>query len=843
MMENNRKIILNSAYYSNQYNNYPIGANMININCHNSYNNQSNFDKPQPLKNNTGYDKNIAKTNKSKYNLNYSNSSINNSIDKLSTNNIDEQSNKSNQTIKSIINNIYYSNKEVSFNHLKNQVNPSDSLNNTKLSHDNCSYIKYGSTNSSFNNGNENNKTKYLYGPNANTQFNAYNNKQVSLMIKEKIENAKMYEEILLPPIEINLNSLNILKPVKIKGQANSILHINEGEIVINFESFNKYNNTINSINQNSNNNDIVKLCQMQIIFNDNKINKEKKTTNLFKVYPGSFLVLEDCDIVFKNKKQDQKLSCGPKNLDESKDIKSVAFLLLSNKKKENTKNYNPNILTLTNTSIHNFYQSIRAGQNSNIHINKSAFIQNYGKSIVMINPIFLKISDTLFENNEDNSIHIRYIDDCLYKEKRKLFFNKNIFDKTLGNNICIEGVNNKDLDLSIVLTKNNFSNSITDGVLIFDLIYNYFEITDNIFKNNKGNGLNVQKSYYNEILNATNKNKNLNINKNINNALYQPIKIKDNQFIENYGFGLFINDCIIEVISNKFNTNRQSGMTLCNIIIDDPKRGLEGINLGSIKGDFSSILNSVKKSTVILKNSFYENGQCGLYVYGYPYQINIQENVFSSNCRHGLILDLDCLYNSKNNNNNFNKNYYEKLNEYKSINDIRKIYELSNVILNKCIIEKNLKNGIHLSSCLLYIEETFIINNLNYAISIKKKEHKNCFKQGKNNTISGSLGGDWGEINLDKEVHCGFACMPKSENNYKKKEEIFKKVPSYLDHDEIKSQDDGIQRKTGDSCSDFILNNNQYICVKRPSAPNKIINNGISPKDNDDDGGGCDIF
>ena len=120
--------------------------------------------------------------------------------------------------------------------------------------------------------------------------------------------------------------------------------------------------------------------------------------------------------------------------------------------------------------------------------------------------------------------------------------------------------------------------------------------------------------------------------------------------------------------------------------------------------------------------------------------------------------------------------------------------------------------------------------------------EYKNCFKQGKNNTISGSLGGDWGEINLDKEVHCGFACMPKSERNFKKKEEIIKKVPSYLDHDEIKSLDD-IKRKTGDSGSDFSLNNNQYIYVKRPSAPNKTINNGISPKDNDDDGGGCDIF
>ena len=108
-MENNTKIIQNSAYYSNQYNNsYPIGANIININNHNSYKNQLNYNKPQPLRINTGYEKNVTKTNKSKYNLNYSNSSIN-SIDKLSTNNMDEQSNKSNQTIKSIIDNINYS--------------------------------------------------------------------------------------------------------------------------------------------------------------------------------------------------------------------------------------------------------------------------------------------------------------------------------------------------------------------------------------------------------------------------------------------------------------------------------------------------------------------------------------------------------------------------------------------------------------------------------------------------------------------------------------------------------------------------------------------------------------
>ena len=70
--------------------------------------------------------------------------------------------------------------------------------------------------------------------------------------------------------------------------------------------------------------------------------------------------------------------------------------------------------------------------------------------------------------------------------------------------------------------------------------------------------------------------------------------------------------------------------------------------------------------------------------------------------------------------------NFFNKLNEFKSINQIQKIYELSNIHINKCILEKNMKNGIFLNFCLIYCEENFIINNLNYAISIKKKEYQN---------------------------------------------------------------------------------------------------------------------
>ena len=792
-MENIKKNLPNSELHLNRFNNYPINnnSNRININNYNSYKTQSTSNKPQNFKS-TFTINNYATRNKADYYSNYSSNSIN-SMDKVSTNSIDEQSSASNRSINSIINKIQFSKKEISYS----KINQNDNSN-----------YRYGSTNASINNTYTNNQ-KYLNSSVTKSIANNSDNKQNSSKVKDRIEKARAYEEIILPSGEIYLEYLNITKPIKIKGQTNTCLHINEGPIVIDIKTFNS--NNIKS------NNNIVKFSQIQIIYNDNKICKDQKITTLFKIHPNSFLELEDCDIVLQNKRN------GHSSLNQDK--KSVAFLLFSNKKEGSSINLNPSSLTLTNSRLSNFYQSIRAGQNCIVNINKSAFMRNYGKAIVMINPIFLKVSETLFENNEEN-IHIKYMDECLYEEKRKLFFNKSEFDKSLGNDICVEGEKNDKLDLSIVITKNNFHNCCTDAVLIYDLIYNYFEITDNIFKENKGNGLNIQKSFFDSIF----KDK---FNKINSSNLYLPIKIKDNKFIENKGFGLFINDCIIEVIGNKFSLNRQSGMILCNIIIDDPKMGLEGINLKSIRGDISSILKSIKKPTTILKNSFYENGESGLQIYGYPYQINIQETVFTSNCKNGILANLDCLYAGNNN------NFLAKLNEYQSITQIQKIYDLVNIKLNKCIIEKNLKSGLLLNSCLIYCEETFITNNINYAISIKKREYQNCFKEGKKNCIKGSIGGDWGEINLDKEAHCGFSCMPKVENNFKKKEEIIKMVPNYLNQsDDTRSIDEGFQRKKGQSFNDFNLNHSDRVYMKRNSTKNINRMN----KDKEDEGG-CYIY
>ena len=859
-MDVQRKIIQNSSYYINHYNNnnYPINTftNIKNINIHNSYSNQNNLGKPLSLKNTFIVDNRVAKANHQNhqnYNYNNINNKLNNSNNNNSINSFNDissetksnnsiHSNSSTNTIKSMLNTInknIENSEDISFQKIKSKKYPLHISFNS--SNQEANYTsKNLSTNISYNN--DINRNKYSLVTNSTNQL--LNNQLSNDIIKKKIENAKINEEILLPSYELNLESLTITKPIKIKGQQNSCLIINEGPILIDLEYFNNNITNGDKISDN-NNNYIIKFSQLKIVYNDNKINKEKKITALFKLQPNTFLELEDCDICLQNKK-----NVSTKNLGILEEKKSVAFLLSSNKKNENKNNYsllNPTILTLTNTRIHNFYQSIRAGQNCIVNINKSAFIQNYGKAIVMINPISLKVNETFFQYNLDNTIHIKYMDDCLYEEKRKIFINKNEFDKIGGNNICIEGIKNKELDLSIIITKNNFHNNSKDGVLIYNLIYYYFEISNNIFKKNQGNGLNIQKSFFNGIF----------LNKDI---LYQSIKIKDNQFIENKGFGLFINDCIIEIISNKFILNRQSGMSLCNIMIENPQSDFGEMNLGkkSNEDEYSMIIKKTKKISTFLKNTFYENGESGLFIHGYPYYINISENVFNNNYRHGIAIDLGILYNISSNNkygnnilNSYNRihkqnnyfNFYKVLNEFKSCT-IKKSYDLANIRLNKCVIEKNMKSGISINYCLVYCEETFIINNIEYAILTKKKEFKNCFKDGKKNVIDGQLGGEWGQIDLNEGDLCGFSCFGGIKYDNKKKEEIIKKVPSFFEINEDKSlEEDHSGKRVNYSYNNNIYNNNinnQNQNIKINKSSTLINNNKVKKEEEDND---CFIY
>ena len=744
-------------------NSFKINKHSSNINFHpNTYNiNIINVNTIKSSKKNTNKEKAKQTTSTS---INFDKNSVNN--DAKSSYSI--KSNSSSNTIRSMLDSIQNKNSgELSFQKMNHIKVPLEKLNSSGITQDGKSTSKYLSTNNSFNN----NELKKKYSYEINLENHTIHNIKIEQAIKQKIEKANVNEEILLPPHDLCLNSLNITKPIRIKGQQNSCLIINDGPILIDLEEFN--NNTgINILNNNSNNNNIIKFSQLRIIYKDNKKIKENQIASLFKLHPNSFLQLEDCDIVFQNKKN-KPITSAHTQFDDY-NIKSVAFCLSSNAKNENIySQFNPTNLILSNTRIQNFYQSIRAGKNCKISINKSAFLQNYGKAIVMINPILIKVNESLFEFNGDKTIHVKYNEESLCGEKRKIFINQNEFQTTMGNCLCIEGIIDKKSDISITITNNNFHNNSTDGVLLYNIIYNCFDISGNRFSKNQGNGLKIEKSFYNAVFPYNNKD-----------MVYLPIRIKDNQFIENKGFGLFINDCIFEAISNKFTLNRQSGMSLCEMSMDGPM----------INYSIEQFTKNIRKSSIILKNTFFENEASGLLIHEYPYIVDIRESVFISNCRHGIEVNLSNLYKKK-----FG-DILSLIKDFKS-GDIKKSYELSSIRLNKCVLEKNWKTGISINSCFIYCDETIITNNIEYAIYTKKKEYQYCLRDGRKNGITGGIGGDWGQIEFGEGDSCGFACIGcNSKIDTKIKDEIIKKAPSFLSKNSSSYEDkDGKNNKNNE--------------------------------------------
>ena len=391
MMEKNKNYLQNQKSNSNyiknhHHNNNSYNSNQINTHYIQSTSNEINSNKIISLKCNFKADNRmvpVLKNNsneiiynthnkdniheniaKKYYSNNNSNKSIKN-VNQDTKSNYSFKSNSSSNTIKSMLNQINtgaQKNDEFSFQKIKCKKYPIESLDSSRESHEGNYQSKCISTNFSLTHDTQHNLHKGISNQNKDSS-----DPKINLIIKQKIRN--------------------------------SCLFINDGPILIDLENYHK------NVGKNNSNN-FIKFSQLRIVYNDSKVNKDKKITTLFKLHPSTFLELEDCDIGFQT---------PSKKKSDNNEKKSVAFLLSSNKIPENNDNtgnniniiqinnnsiLNPTILNLTNTRIHNFYQSIRAGQNCIINITKSACLQNYGKAIVMINPISLKINEAFFQNN-----------------------------------------------------------------------------------------------------------------------------------------------------------------------------------------------------------------------------------------------------------------------------------------------------------------------------------------------------------------------------------------------------------------------------------------------------------
>jgi hypothetical protein len=433
---------------------------------------------------------------------------------------------------------------------------------------------------------------------------------------------------------------------------------------------------------------------------------------------------------------------------EKTNNTKKVCFTLVYKKKGDlNPNNPQISILTIISTNISKFYQAIRAGENSIINLEKSYINSNYGKAIVILNPLITKIVDTVFEKNVDNAIHVKFLkDESLFNENRKIYIQNCDISYNHGNGIYIDGIENFSLDLDIVISNNLIKKNKLDGVFLCDIYINSLSVFDNKFHENKINGLNLQKIYHKDhslIKAGTNSNAPEN-----NNSL---IIVKNNEFNDSDFFGVLLNDCKAIFTNNTFMRNKQSGITLCIANFSDLYGNSSSNNNNKFSGNTNNTsttdsLSTNQGSTILKHNTFMKNGCNGIKIYNYSYFVEIGDCKCIENIDYGIYIENDNLTHDK-----------DKIKNFRS-GDSSRMPKETNVHISNSTFNSNLKSGIFLNNSFLYLENTNINDNIDYAIHTPKEEYRYFFRYNndKNKSmIVGSIGGPWGEISLTQKTLC----------------------------------------------------------------------------------------
>jgi hypothetical protein len=414
-------------------------------------------------------------------------------------------------------------------------------------------------------------------------------------------------------------------------------------------------------------------------------------------------------------KKIDKGINDNEININLNKNIDNIFNKINNNdlQKINHKKNYNKiTVLNLISTKISKFYQTIRAGDNSIINIEKNYITNNIGKSLVFINPLFLKISECVFENNYDNVIHLKFVkDNNFINDPRKIIIEKNDISYNHNTGLYIDGIENYILNLDIFIMNNEMKRNKIDGIFICDSIVNILLISDNKMIGNQSNGINIYKVYqrFNNQRNTNiienNDNNNIDINLNINNTINKGylidsnfnflnfIIIKNNEFFENACLGLMINFSNAILFNNSFIGNYSSGMIICNYDFSNAynKEGNNSnsskpndnsnINNGQIisennsstKGNTNSLINTFTNNmgiSIIIDCTFNRNVGNGLKILSYNNLVYLINSTFSENNEYGLFLENE----KENNIIKSDSNAYDKFNNLKNSSKGRKL-------------------------------------------------------------------------------------------------------------------------------------------------------------------------
>ncbi len=496
----------------------------------------------------------------------------------------------------------------------------------------------------------------------------------------------------------------------------------------------------------------------------------------------------QEHNIINAKEKESYKKSNKNNQIINNNDLINITNLNnnnFNNNNNNNLKKANENysriaVFNLVSTRISNFYQAIRS-DSSIFNIEKSYFNQIFGKALVFINPLFVRISQCLFENNIDDTVHIRYFKtENFPMESRKLIFEKNEINYNKANGIYIEG-DNTHIDLDFYVLNNHISKNKFDGIFITDLSLNFLIISENKLTGNKMNGININKVYQkfspygqnlnnifstNNInnLNSFNRESNLENSSNYGNLNF--LIIKNNELIDNEGLGLFLNDAKAIVHNNHFYKNRNNAMFLSTINF------MEIFEKKSNSGNLNEINNKQSNKNLNMQNQYSSNNN----------NTSTREKTAS---------------NASFFNNNFGLSIINECTFIKNSGNGLKVYNYSDIVyITNCTFAENFENGILIEDDPMKLIANPAVSEENESSpaaykksSVNVIENKNINKNNNNNNL---------KLNSNPEAEKNNILIKKKVEKFKSQEfsninnwleDILKKIKAMMAKEETSSQ------------------------------------------------------
>mgnify|MGYP002620617003 CR=1 FL=1 len=421
----------------------------------------------------------------------------------------------------------------------------------------------------------------------------------------------------------------------------------------------------------------------------------------LFVIYHDSTVEVRDCNISSKN------------NRISSHIFPDVCFYI-HNEKRSILEELNTHIF-IQSVFINDFLTTVQNDIFGKIYLEKLFISGSKGHAINISNPHVVEIKECVIENPAKSGINIRFSKEVASKIPRRVLIEKNEINKGQSYGMSIFGENMKVQICDIYIIENKISECRKDAIGIKNLNITQIKIEKNQIFNNQGSGLFLQ-----NVLDTSNLNQ---------------IKIIENKIIQSKMYGIALTDVPCFAEKNQVFQNEKGGV----------------------------LINGGEKLDNHHEYQFYKQ---------YPLRTILNSNQINNNKDSGVIviggLKGPLILNSCEVYENMNGVYLKQAplmlkTDAQSTTTSTTSFILGDIVLEKCILFQNKLSGIHIKSITnkLYLKETSISENKNYALFLQNEEQKESLvlrdaEKGKlRDYISGYIGGSWGVLHSQKVTTC----------------------------------------------------------------------------------------